>query len=57
MIYQKGSCSFGIRVYNNLPSKIRKLSHSIKHFKAALRDFLQIHSFYTLAEYFDYKIN
>jgi hypothetical protein len=34
-----------------------KLSHNIKHFKATLRDFLQIHSFYTLAEYFDYKIN
>jgi hypothetical protein len=58
-IYQKGSCYFCITVYNtgNLPSKIGKLSHNIKQFKAALRDFLQIHSFYTLVEYFDYKIN
>jgi hypothetical protein len=56
-IYQKGPCYFGIRVYNNLPSEIRKLSRNIKHFKAALKDFLQIHSFYTLAEYFDYKNN
>jgi hypothetical protein len=49
-IYQKGPCYFGIRLYNNLPSEIRKLSHDIKHFKAALRDFLQIHFFFILKQ-------
>jgi hypothetical protein len=51
--YQKGPYYFGIKVYNSLPSHIKVLSHDVKQFKSALKDFLYGHSFYSLDEYFN----
>jgi hypothetical protein len=55
-IYHNRPYYSGIKVYNNLHSKIKDISRNIKHFKGALRGFLQMHSSYTLNKYFNYKI-
>ena len=52
---QKGRHYSGIKVYNNLPLEIRKLSDKIKLFTEVLRKFILKQSFYTLEEYFNYK--
>jgi hypothetical protein len=54
-ISQKGPYYIGIKVYNNIPAQIKMLSCNIKQFKTALMNVLQIHSFYTLSEYFNYN--
>jgi hypothetical protein len=41
-----------VRVYNNLPPHIKKLSDDTKNFKLQLKIFLYLHSFYSLEEYF-----
>ena len=43
-----------IYVYNNVPTQIQLLSSNFNQFKKARKDFLQLHSFYTLAEYLNY---
>jgi hypothetical protein len=53
--YQKGTHCFGIKVFNNLPARIKDLFHNIRQFESALRAFLYSHSFYTLDEYFNYN--
>jgi hypothetical protein len=49
--YQKGTYYFGIKVFNNLPTDIKKLSHKVKHFSLALKRFLYSKSFYINDEY------
>jgi hypothetical protein len=56
-VYQKGTHYTGIKVFNSLPAPIKDLSHSTKQFKSALKIFLYFHLFYTLDEYFKYKMN
>jgi hypothetical protein len=56
-IYQKGPYCTCIKVYNNLPVQIQMLPCNIKQFKIVLMNFLHIHSFYTLSEYFNYNKN
>jgi len=56
-IYQKGAHCFDIRVYNKIPSQIKNLSNNVKQFKTALNNFLQLRSFYTAFEYFNYHKN
>jgi hypothetical protein len=53
--YQKGPYYFGIEVFNSLPSHIKVLPPDVKQFKSALKDFLYVHSFYSLDEYFNYN--
>ena len=55
-IYQKGPFYMGIKVYNSLPPEIKDLSQTIKKFKSSLGEFPHQHSFYTLEEYFNYKV-
>jgi hypothetical protein len=43
---------FDIKVFNNLLTDIKKLSHSVKQFSLALKKFLHSTSFYTIDEYF-----
>jgi len=52
-VYQKGAYYSGIKVFNSLPTHIKELSNNINHFKRALKNFLYIHSFYSLNEYFN----
>jgi hypothetical protein len=39
-VFQKGTCYFGIRVFNNLPSSIKDLAHDTKPFRFALKRFI-----------------
>jgi hypothetical protein len=54
-IYQKGAHYTGIKVFNRLPVQIKQLSHDANQFKMALKGFLNLHSFYSLDEYFKYN--
>jgi hypothetical protein len=54
-VYQRGPYNDGIKIYNNLPNQIKLLSSNFNQFKKALKYFL--HSFYTLAENFNYNRN
>jgi hypothetical protein len=53
--YQKGIYYSGLKVYNNLPPHIKDTSDDIKKFEAHLKQFLHLHSFYSLQEYFHYN--
>jgi len=46
--FQKGPFYFGIKVYNYLPTSIKKTSHDINQFRSVLKSFLIINSFYSL---------
>jgi hypothetical protein len=52
--YKKGVYYSGIKIFNCLPQKIKKLSWNVKKFKLTLKRFLLMGSFYTLEEYFDW---
>jgi hypothetical protein len=54
-VSQKGTYYARIKVFNSLPAVIKELSHKIEQFKIVLKNFLLLHSFYTLNEYFKYK--
>jgi hypothetical protein len=54
-IFQKGPQYTGIKVYNNLPDNIKQLSSNKSQFKKALLQFLYLHSFYSIEEFFKYK--
>jgi hypothetical protein len=54
-MYQMGIYYSGTKVYNNLPQNIKDVSDDIKRFEVQLKQFLQLHSFYSLQEYFCYK--
>jgi hypothetical protein len=49
-VYQKGPYYSGIKVFTNLPSQIKDVSYNQNQFKHALKNFLYLHSFYTLVE-------
>jgi hypothetical protein len=55
--YQKGMYYSGIKVFNSLPTQIKDLSHNSKQFISALKNFLYLHSFYTLGKYFSCNKN
>jgi len=44
-----------IKIFNHLPQHIKHLFYNIKKFKAALKKFLLLGSFYTLDEYYDWN--
>jgi len=44
-------------LFNQLPLKMKGHTNEIKLFEAALERFLDLHSFYTLEEYFEYGYN
>jgi hypothetical protein len=50
-LYQKGVYSFGIKVFNNHPQSLKKLTTNSKQFKIALKHYLYTHSFYSIDEY------
>jgi hypothetical protein len=53
---QKGTYYSGIKIYNHLPTSINELSNEQKPFRSALKRFLYINSFYSVEEYFNYKM-
>jgi hypothetical protein len=51
-IYQRGVFYSGIKIFNALPMTFKDISGNPKKFKAALKHYLLIHSFYNLDEFF-----
>jgi hypothetical protein len=45
----------GIKIFNNLPPYIKDISNNVKKFEICLKQFLHIHAFYSLEEYFQHK--
>jgi hypothetical protein len=56
-VFQKGPEFFGMKVYNNLPGRIKQLLNNKRKFKTALLHFLYIHSFYSVEEFFHKSTN
>jgi hypothetical protein len=56
-VHQKGVYCMGINVYNNLPRNIKDESYNPRKFKTYLLHFLHAHYFYSIEEYFQYKIS
>jgi hypothetical protein len=54
-IFQKGPQYFGMKVYNSFPSNIKQFSSNKKQFKKALLQFLHLHLFYDIEEFFNYR--
>jgi hypothetical protein len=54
--FQKIPFYFEIKVFNYLPTSIKKISHDINQFRSALKSFLVINSFYS-EEYFAWNAN
>jgi len=54
-IYQKGVHYMGIKIFNNLPPYIKVIANNVMKFDICLKQFLHIHSFYSIEEYFEYK--
>ena len=46
----------GIRIFNNVPPYIKDISNKVKKFENCLKQFLHIHSFYFLEEYFQHNL-
>jgi hypothetical protein len=56
-VYQKGAHYTGIKLFNRLLGSIKQLSHDPKQFQTALKGFLYVYSFYSMDEYFKYKMD
>jgi hypothetical protein len=54
-IFNKGVFDMSIKIFNNLPLKIKVLLHDTERFKRWLKILLYSNSFYTLQEYFNYQ--
>jgi hypothetical protein len=52
-IYGKGVYHTGVKVYSAVPYKLKEISDNLKRFKSELKEFLYLHSFYTLDEFFN----
>jgi hypothetical protein len=47
----------GVKIYNNLPPHIKQLLDNPTTFELKLKNFLYLHSFYLLEEYFQHQLN
>jgi hypothetical protein len=55
--FQKEATYFGIEVFNHLPPSIKNLSREEIQLRLDLKWFLLINTFYTLDEYFNWKLS
>ena len=55
--YGKGPYVSCIRVFNHLPQKFKTLAQNPNKFKTSVKHFFHQHSFYSIEEYFDLKVN
>jgi hypothetical protein len=53
--YQKAVYYAGIRVFNDLPTSIKRIAADIKVFKKTLKRFVLDNSFYSMDEFFNFK--
>jgi hypothetical protein len=56
-VYQKGAHYAGIKLFNRLPDSVKQMLHDPQQFQTALKDFLYAQSFYSMDEYFRYKMD
>jgi len=54
-VYQRGVHYMGIKIFNSLPPYIKDVYNNVENFEICLKQFLHIHSFYFLEEYFQRK--
>ena len=54
--YQTAVHYAGIRIFNYLPTSIKSIVNETKEFKRALKRFLLNNSFYSMDEFFNYKV-
>jgi hypothetical protein len=52
----KGVSYTGIKIFNKLPHSTKYLSQDLNKFKYDLKTFLQAGSFYSLDEYYEWKL-
>jgi hypothetical protein len=52
--YQTGVYFAGIKIFNHLPQKIKKLSDNTYTFKRELKKFLLLGSFYSIEEFHEW---
>jgi hypothetical protein len=50
--YGKGVYHTAVRIYNELPNKLKIISNNSNKFKASLMEYLHLNSYYTLDEFF-----
>jgi hypothetical protein len=50
--YKKGAYFAGIKIFNHLPQKIKKLSDNTNKFRRELKKFLLLGSFYSTEEFY-----
>jgi hypothetical protein len=51
-MFKKRTAYAGVKIYNHLPADIKDLADDIKNFKKVLKNYLHVHSFYTVDEFF-----
>jgi len=56
-LVQKGVAYSGCKIYNHLPSQIKKISNNIALFKTMLKKFLLQYIFYSVDEYYQQNCN
>jgi hypothetical protein len=56
-VFQKGTTSSGIRLFNSLPGTIQSLRNDRARFRNNLLSYLMANSFYTVAELFEHTVN
>jgi hypothetical protein len=56
-VFQRGTFYSGIKAYNHLPKNIKDLWYDVKRFNRVLKTFFLTHSFYSLEEYFNLKLD
>jgi hypothetical protein len=50
--YGNGVYLMAVRIYNELPNKLKIILNNPNKFKASLKEFLHLNSYYTLDEFF-----
>jgi hypothetical protein len=53
--YERGVYYAGIRIFNHLPTSIKRIADDTKVFKKILKRFLLDNSFYSMDEFFNFK--
>jgi hypothetical protein len=53
--FQKGAYCAGIKIFNSLPPSLRSISDKKEKFKVALKIYLNIHIFYSVDEFMQFK--
>jgi len=54
-MYQRGVHYMGIKIFNSFPPYIKDIFNNVRKCEMCLKQFLHIHSFYHIEEYFQYK--